>query len=110
MEKVKKHIPKFETNKLFAIDYKVLALVGFTPDNMANLRLLIIVLLNLSLEVFPELYFIIHNFEDVRAVFMCLHEFVSLLVFVLKVFVMFRNRHKMVSLITELMSEWQICE
>lgn len=110
MEKVKKYFPRFETNKLFVFDYKLLALVGFTPENMANSKLLIIVVLNLLLEVLPELYFIIHNSNDVQAVFMCLHEFVSFLVFVLKVFVMFRNRNKMVSLITALKSEWENCE
>lgn len=109
-ENLKNQIPTFVANKLFVIDYKVLALVGFTPENMANFRLLIIVFLNFSLEIIPEFYFILHNINDVRAVFMCLHEFVSFLVFVLKVCIMFCNRHRMVSLVTELKNEWEKCE
>lgn len=95
---------------LFEIDYKVLTLVGFTPNNMLNIRSLFIFSLCLLFEVFPEFYFIISHVDDVQAVFMCLHEFVSLLVFVLKVFVFFINRHNLVSLIEDLNKEWKLCK
>lgn len=110
MEKIKSFIPKFTKNQLFEIDYKVLTLIGFTPDRMLNFRSFFIFSLCLLLEVFPEFYFIIAHSDDVQAVFMCLHEFFSLLVFVLKVFVFFFNRHNLVSLITDLNEEWKLCK
>lgn len=84
--------------------------MGFRPNRMVNLRSFSIFALCLLLEVFPELYFIIEQFHDVQAVFMCLHEFVSLLVFVLKMFIFFFNRHRLDSLITDLRNEWRNCE
>lgn len=103
-------VPSFNRNQIFEIDYKVLTLVGFRPDKMVNLRSMSIFILCLLLEVLPEFYFIVKHKHDVQAVFMCLHEFVSLLVFVLKTFVFFFNRHNLAKLITGLTTEWSNCE
>lgn len=107
---MKNFIPDFVKNQIFEIDYKVLTLIGFTPERMINLRSFFIFTLSLVLEVFPELYFIINHLDDVQAVFMCLHEFVSLLVYVLKVFVFFSNRHVLAELISDLKSYWKKCK
>lgn len=103
-------VPSFNRNQLFEIDYKVLTLVGFRPDRMINLRSTSIFVLCLLLEVIPEFYFIVKHKHNVQAVFMCLHEFVSLLVFVLKTIIFFINRHKLASLVTGLTTEWSNCE
>lgn len=108
--KLKNFFPKFTKNKIFEIDYKVLSVIGFTPERMLNLRSFFIFFLSLVIEVFPELYFIMHHSNDVKAVFMCLHEFVSLLVHVLKVFVFFFNRQTLVELIEDLKESWRKCE
>src|SRR4051812_11940566 len=107
---VKRLVPTYQRNRLFEIDYKILTLVGFRPDQMVNLRSLSIFVLCLMLEVLPEFYFIIRHKHDVQAVFMCLHEFVSLLVFVLKTVILFFNRHNLASLITDLKTEWSDCK
>lgn len=108
--KLKEFFPDFTANKIFEIDYKVLSFIGFTPEKMINWRSFFIFSLSLVLEVLPELYFIIHHSKDVQAVFMCLHEFVSLLVYVLKVFVFFFNRQTLVELIEDLKENWRKCE
>lgn len=110
MENFKSFFAKFEQNKLLKIDYKVLALLGFTPERMVNFRSFFIFTLSLLLEVLPEFYFIVHHIDDVQKVFMCLHEFVSLLVYVLKVFVFFSHRHNLVALVGDLKQEWTNCE
>lgn len=108
--KLKNFLPEFTKNKIFVIDYKVLSFIGFTPEKMVNFRSFFIIFLSLVLEVFPELYFIINHSDDVQAVFMCLHEFVSLLVYVMKVFVFFFNRHTLTELISDLKRDWEKCE
>lgn len=111
MEKLSKSfVPKFTKNNLFEIDFKVLDFLGFNPGRMVNWRSFVIFTLSLLLEVFPEFYFIVKNSDDVQAVFMCLHEFVSLLVYVIKVFIFFFNRHSLVSLISDLKKEWNGCK
>jgi hypothetical protein len=110
MESFLSRVTKFEKNKLFEIDYKVLALLGFTPERMLNVRSFFIFTLSLLLEVLPEFYFIVRHINDVQAVFMCLHEFFSLLVYVLKVFVFFFHRHNLVSLVGDLKQEWNDCK
>lgn len=111
MEKLRKSfVPKFTKNNLFEIDFKVLDFVGFNPGRMVNWRSFVIFTLSLLLEVFPECYFIVKHSHDVQAVFMCLHEFVSLLVYVIKVFIFFVSRHSLVSLISDLKKEWNCCK
>lgn len=107
---IKRFLPVYTKNKLFDIDFKVLGLIGFTPDLIFNYRSLSIFLLSLVLEVLPEFYFILHHIDDVQAMFMCLHEFVSFLAYVVKVFVFFVNRHKMILLINDLKTEWRACK
>lgn len=103
-------LPVYIKNNLFDIDFKVLGAIGFTPEQIFNSRSLSIFLLSLLLEVLPEFYFILHHLDDVQAVFMCLHEFVSLLVYVVKVFIFFAHRHKIISLINDLKEEWRSCK
>lgn len=111
MEKIiKRFTPAYSRNNLFGIDYKLLGLMGFQPDRLVNFKSFFIFALSLLLEVLPEFYFIFAHSDDVQAVFMCLHEFVSLLVYVLKVFVFFFNRHNLCALINDLKLEWSRCE
>lgn len=107
---IKSILPEFKANKLLDTDLKILTFLGFNPEGMINIRSFLIFSLSLVLEIFPEFNFIVKHSDDVQAVFMCLHEFVSLLVFVVKVIVFFLNRNKIVSLISELREEWSRCE
>lgn len=98
---------------LFEIDGIVLGkYLGYWPDGnkLLNLKSIGIFILCISLEVIPGLGFIVHNINDIARVFMCLHEFVSFLVFVSKIFVYFMNRHNLKDLIDELKSEWLLCK
>lgn len=103
-------LPVYTKNKLLDIDFTVLGAIGFTPEQIFNSRSLSIFLLSLLLEVLPEFYFILHHIDDVQSVFMCLHEFLSLLVYVVKVFIFYANRHKIISLIYDLKEEWRSCK
>lgn len=107
---MKRLIAKFKRDNLLEIDYQILGSLGFTPDLLMNVKSFLIFFLCCFLEIFPGLYFIIKHADDVKAVFMCLHEFASFLVFVLQVFVIFFNRHNLVSLITDLKEAWKCCK
>ena len=98
---------------LFDIDGIVLGKhLGYWPDGnkLLNLKSVAIFVLCICLEVIPGLGFIIHNINDIARVFMCLHEFVSFVVFVLKIFVYFMNRFNLKDLIDQLKSEWLLCK
>lgn len=98
---------------LFEIDGIVLGKhLGYWPDGnqLLNLKSIVIFVLCICLEVIPGLGFIIHNINDIARVFMCLHEFVSFLVFVSKIYVYFMNRHNLKELIDQLKSEWLLCK
>jgi len=108
--KWKKVFPDFKKAELFAIDEKFLSMLGFWPRNVINFRSLFFVLSCLSLEVIPELCFIIKNLHDIQKVFMCLHEFISLIVLLIKILILVVNRHKMFNLISNLRNEWKNCK
>ena len=105
-----KMFPKFTKNNLFAIDLKILNLIGFWPANLINFRSFFIVISSLALEIVPEFLFILKNLKDVQKVFMCLHEFVSLLVYLIKITILFFHRKKVNALIENLHDEWFECK
>ncbi|KAL7028228.1 hypothetical protein ACKWTF_005766 [Chironomus riparius] len=105
--KWKKLFPDFKKAELFAIDEKFLSMLGFWPGNVINIRSIFFVISCLSLEIIPGLCFIIKNLHDIQKVFMCLHEFISLIVLMIKIFILLLNRDEMFSLISNLKNEWK---
>lgn len=103
-------VPTFQRNHLFVVDFMVLGkFLKFWPDRIINLKAFAIFALSIVMEVLPEFSFIIKNLNNVQALFMCLHEFISLLVYVLKVLVFFYNRKIIFRLIEDLREEWKTC-
>lgn len=108
--KWKKLFPEFKKSALFAIDEKFLSILGFWPGNVINFRSIFFVISCLSLEIIPEMCFIIKNRHDIQKVFMCLHEFITLIVLLIKIFILVHNRDQMFDLINNLRNEWKKCK
>ena len=108
--KWKKLFPDFKKAELFAVDEKFLSMLGFWPGNVINTRSIFFVISCLSLEIIPELCFIIKNIHDIQKVFMCLHEFISLIVLMIKIFILLLNKDEMFDLISNLRNEWKNCK
>jgi hypothetical protein len=102
--------PKFVKNRIFAIDSKVLNLHGFWPESMPNYRTVALFLTSILFIILPEFFFILKHINNVQMIFMCLHEFVSFFVYVIKCFSLLINREKTASLIENLRIEWIKCE
>lgn len=97
---------KFSKNQLFVIDFKILNFFGNWPGNFLNLRCAVIFLSSFLLELFPEVYFIYENWNDVLKLFMCLHELITVIVYVIKMSILLIKRKKIMKLVNELKEKW----
>ena len=93
-------------SQLFVIDYKILNLLGNWPGNFINLRNAVIFISSFFLELFPEVYFIYENRNDVLKIFMCLHELVTVIIYIIKMSILLVKRQKIVKLVKELKKIW----
>lgn len=93
-------------SQLFAIDFNILNLLGSWPGNLINLRFAAILTSSFFLELIPEVFFIYENRNDVLKIFMCLHEFVTVIIYVIKMTIMLIKRKKIMKLVNELKKIW----
>lgn len=93
-------------SQLFAIDFNILNLLGSWPGNLINLRFAAILISSFFLELIPEVFFIYENRNDVLKIFMCLHEFVTVIIYVIKMTIMLIKRKKIMKLVNELKKIW----
>ena len=107
---VKRFLPKFSQHNLLEVDTKMFGFLGILPDQIGNLKSLSIFIGSWFLETLPGLFFILKHRHDVKAVFMCLHEFVCLLVYAIKFLTFYFRRHDLLKLVNDLRKEWNACE
>lgn len=106
LKKFKNFLPKFYNKELFATDFKILDFFGFWPGNLITLRSAAVFISSFVLEFFPELFFIYQFSNDTQRVFMCLHEFMTVIIYLIKMSLLFTKRNKIVKLINELRLKW----
>lgn len=99
-------IMKISKNQLFVIDFKILNFFGNWPGNFINLRCAVIFISSFLLELFPEVYFVYENWNNVLKIFMCLHEFITVIVYVIKMSILLIKRKKIMKLVDELKEKW----
>jgi hypothetical protein len=73
---------------------------------MINWKSFVIIFLNLFFEIVPEYYFFYHHRSSIAKVFACLHEVVSLTIYLIKAIMIFLSRKNFNLLIEGLKEEW----
>jgi hypothetical protein len=102
--------PKFNSNELFATDFRILNFFGFWPGNLISLRSAIIFISSFAFELFPEIYFLYEYSNDIQRIFTCLHELMTVIIYLIKMSLLFTKRNKIMSLVNELRAKWNESE
>lgn len=103
--RLKSFFPSFTKNKLFVIDYKILNFFGNWPGNLINLRSGVLFLSGFLL-LFTEIYFFCHFIDDVQKIFTCLHEMVTVVIYITKMTILLVKRKKIKALISKITMRW----
>lgn len=104
--RLESYLPEFKCNELFVTDFRILNFFGFWPGNLISFRSALVFVSSFALELFPEIYFLYAFSDDIQRIFMCLHELTTVIIYLIKMSLLFTKRNKIVKLVNELRIKW----